>query len=261
MVAQSWNPDRYAKNARFVADLGAPLVDLLAPKRDETILDLGCGDGILTLKLSQLDCRVVGVDSSPKLIAAARRLGLDVRLADGEKLEFSAEFDAVFTNAALHWMKRADDVIAGVRAALKPGGRFVGEFGGQGCVRTIRTALVAALERRGIDGESRVPWYFPTPGDYATRLERAGFRVDSIALFPRPTPLPGDVTGWLETFGESFTSALQPESRRAYLEEVRAALEPQLRDAGGTWIADYVRLRFMATNVRAPAVAAERVAG
>jgi len=261
MVAQSWNPDRYAKNARFVADLGAPLVDLLAPKRDETILDLGCGDGILTLKLSQLGCRVVGVDSSPELIAAARRLGLDVRVADGEKLEFSAEFDAVFTNAALHWMKRADDVIAGVRAALKPGGRFVGEFGGQGCVRTIRNALVAALERRGIDGESRVPWYFPTPGDYATRLERAGFRVDSIALFPRPTPLPGDVTGWLETFGESFTSALQPESRRAYLEEVRAALEPQLRDAGGTWIADYVRLRFMATNVRAPAVAAERVAG
>ena len=261
MVAQSWNPDRYAKNARFVADLGAPLVDLLAPKRDETILDLGCGDGVLTLKLSQLGCRVVGVDSSPELIAAARRLGLDVRLADGEKLEFSAEFDAVFTNAALHWMKRADDVIAGVRAALKPGGRFVGEFGGQGCVRTIRNALVAALERRGIDGESRVPWYFPTPGDYATRLERAGFRVDSIALFPRPTPLPGDVTGWLETFGESFTSALQPESRRAYLEEVRAALEPQLRDAGGTWIADYVRLRFMATNVRAPAVAAERVAG
>ena len=261
MVAQSWNPDRYAKNARFVADLGAPLVDLLAPKRDETILDLGCGDGILTLKLSQLGCRVVGVDSSPELIAAARRLGLDVRLADGEKLEFSAEFDAVFTNAALHWMKRADDVIAGVGAALKPGGRFVGEFGGQGCVRTIRNALVAALERRGIDGESRVPWYFPTPGDYATRLERAGFRVDSIALFPRPTPLPGDVTGWLETFGESFTSALQPESRRAYLEEVRAALEPQLRDAGGTWIADYVRLRFMATNVRAPAVAAERVAG
>jgi len=261
MVAQSWNPDRYAKNARFVADLGAPLVDLLAPKRDETILDLGCGDGILTLKLSQLGCRVVGVDSSPELIAAARRLGLDVRVADGEKLEFSAEFDAVFTNAALHWMKRADDVIAGVGAALKPGGRFVGEFGGQGCVRTIRNALVAALERRGIDGESRVPWYFPTPGDYATRLERAGFRVDSIALFPRPTPLPGDVTGWLETFGESFTSALQPESRRAYLEEVRAALEPQLRDAGGTWIADYVRLRFMATNVRAPAVAAERVAG
>ena len=261
MVAQSWNPDRYAKNARFVADLGAPLVDLLAPKRDETILDLGCGDGILTLKLSQLGCRVVGVDSSPELIAAARRLGLDVRVAVGEKLEFSAEFDAVFTNAALHWMKRADDVIAGVRAALKPGGRFVGEFGGQGCVRTIRNALVAALERRGIDGESRVPWYFPTPGDYATRLERAGFRVDSIALFPRPTPLPGDVTGWLETFGESFTSALQPESRRAYLEEVRAALEPQLRDAGGTWIADYVRLRFMATNVRAPAVAAERVAG
>jgi trans-aconitate methyltransferase len=260
MAAQSWNPDRYAKNARFVADLGASLLELLAPKPAERILDLGCGDGVLTLKLSQLGCQVVGVDSSPEQVAAARRLGLDARVADGEKLDFSAEFDAVFSNAALHWMRRADDVLAAVIAALKPGGRFVGELGGQGCVQTIRNALVAALQRRGIDGESRVPWYFPTPGDYATRLERAGFRVDSMVLFPRPTPLPGDVTGWLETFGESFTSALPPESRRAYLEEVGAALEPQLRDAGGTWIADYVRLRFMATNVRAPAIAAESAA-
>lgn len=232
-------------------------MELLAPKPAERILDLGCGDGVLTLKLSQLGCQVVGVDSSPEQVAAARRLGLDARVADGEKLDFSAEFDAVFSNAALHWMKRADDVLASVHAALKPGGRFVGELGGQGCVQTIRNALVAALRRRGIDGESRVPWYFPTPGDYASRLERAGFRVDSMVLFPRPTPLPGDVTGWLETFGESFTRALPPEARRAYLEEVRAALEPQLRDAGGTWIADYVRLRFTATRVRAPAIAAD----
>src|SRR5580658_2099132 len=249
MAAQSWDPDRYAKNARFVAELGAPVVELLAPKPGERILDLGCGDGALTLELSRLGCDVVGVDSSPEQIAAARRHGLDARVASGERLEFANEFDAVFSNAALHWMPRADDVIAGVRAALKPRGRFVGELGGHGCVHMIRSALVAALGRRGIDGEARVPWYFPTPGDYATRLERGGFRVDSVALSPRPTPLPGDVVAWLETFGESFTSALSLDARAAYLEEVRAALEPQLRDPAGTWIADYVRLRFFATKV------------
>jgi trans-aconitate methyltransferase len=252
MAVQSWDPKKYAKNARFVADLGAPVAELLAPMRGERILDLGCGDGALTLKLAQLGCEVVGVDSSPEQIAVARLLGLDARVADGENLEFSNEFDAVFSNAALHWMKRVDGVVAGVFAALRPGGRFVAEFGGQGCVHAIRTALVAGLQRRGIDGESRVPWYFPSVGDYATRLERAGFRVDSMALIPRPTPLPGDMVGWLETFGGSFTNALPPETRGAFLDEVRAMLEPRLRDAEGTWIADYVRLRFMATKVTLP---------
>jgi trans-aconitate methyltransferase len=249
MTAQSWDPDRYAKHARFVAELGAPVVDLLAPEPGERILDLGCGDGALTLTLSRLGCDVVGVDASPEQVAAARRLGLDARVGSGERLAFSSEFDAVFSNAALHWMKQADQVIAGVHAALRPGGRFVGELGGHRCVHAIRTALVDGLRRRGVDGEARVPWYFPTPGDYATRLERGGFRVDSIALIPRPTPLPGDVVGWLETFGESFTSALPAEARAAYVQEVREALGPRLRDASGTWIADYVRLRFRATRV------------
>jgi trans-aconitate methyltransferase len=248
MSAQSWNPDRYAKNARFVAELGAPVMDLLAPRPGERILDLGCGDGVLTRELSRLGCDVIGVDSSPEQIAAAQHLGLDARVGSGERLEFKSEFDAVFSNAVLHWMKQADDVIRGVSAALKPGGRFVGELGGHGCVHKIRTALVAGLARRGIDGESCVPWYFPTPGDYRARLERGGFRVDSISLFPRPTPLPGDIVGWLETFGESFTSRLSPDARPAYLQEVRAGLEPKLRDEAGTWIADYVRLRFMATK-------------
>jgi trans-aconitate methyltransferase len=250
--AQSWNPDRYAENARFVSELGAPVVELLAPKRGERVLDLGCGDGALSISLVQAGCDVVGVDSSAEQIAAARRRGLDARVANGEELSFAGEFDAVFSNAALHWMKRADLVIAGVYRALKGGGRFVAECGGHGCVHTIRAALVQALARRGIDGEARVPWYFPSPGDYATRLEEAGFRVDSIALFPRPTSLPGDIVGWLETFGESFTGALAPEERRAYLDEVRHALESKLRDASGTWVADYVRLRFVATKVLPP---------
>lgn len=244
--SQTWDPDRYARNARFVADLGAPVVDLLAPRPGERILDLGYGDGALTAKLAALGCEVVGVDASAAQVAAARKLGLDARVLGGEELNFNAEFDAVFSNAALHWITRADAVIAGVWRALRPGGRFVAEFGGFGCVEKIKSALVAALDRRGLDGNAAVPWYFPDVAEYRGRLERRGFAVGYIALIPRPTPLPGDVTGWLETFAESFITRLPERDRPAYVAEVRAALEPQLRDASGTWIADYVRLRLAA---------------
>jgi SAM-dependent methyltransferase len=165
---------------------------------------------------------------------------------DGEQLGFDATFDAVFSNAALHWMKRADDVIAGVWRALKPGGRFVGECGGHGCVATIVHALERSLADRGIDARAVNPWYFPTAEDYEGRLRAGGFVVRSIALIPRPTPLPGDVTGWLETFAESFTNALAPTQRPALLEEVKDRLRPDLCDAEGNWTADYVRLRFAA---------------
>jgi SAM-dependent methyltransferase len=245
---QTWDPATYARHARFVSDLGAPVVELLAPRPGQRILDLGCGDGALTRKLVDLGCEVVAVDSSAPQVEAARALGLDAHVVDAESLPFEEEFDAVFSNAVLHWIKRADPMIAGVHRALRPGGRFVAECGGYGCVDKIRTALIRALDRRGIDGEARVPWYFPTPDDYRARLERAGFRVDRIALIPRPTPLPGDVIGWLETFARSFLHGLCDADRIEYLQDVRAELEPQLRDSTGTWIADYVRLRFSATR-------------
>ena len=245
---QTWDPATYARNARFVSDLGAPVLELLAPKAGERILDLGCGDGVLSKKLVDLGCDVVAVDSSAPQVEAARKLGLDARVMDAAALPFVDEFDAVFSNAVLHWIKRADPMIAAVHRALRPGGRFVAECGGYGCVDTIKTALVGAMNRRGVDGEALVPWYFPTPGDYATRLERAGFRVDSIALIPRPTPLPGDIVDWLQTFALGFLQALPEAGRAEYLREVRAALEPQLRDGTGTWVADYVRLRFAATR-------------
>jgi SAM-dependent methyltransferase len=165
---------------------------------------------------------------------------------DGQQLIFEHEFDAVFSNAALHWMRRPDDVIAGVRRALKPQGRFVAEFGGDGCVEKVKTALVAALDRRGIDGAAAVPWYFPTAEDYSHRLTKAGIAVKYIALIPRPTPLPGDITGWLETFAESFTSRLAASDRPGFIAEVREALRPLLCDESGNWTADYVRLRFAA---------------
>jgi len=243
---QTWDPERYARNARFVADLGAPVVELLAPRAGERVLDLGCGDGALTEKLVALGCEVVGVDGSAAQVEAARARGLDARVGDGEHLSFDAEFDAVFSNAALHWMKRADRVIDGAWRALRAPGRFVAELGGHGCVDTIVRALGAALERRGHDARAANPWYFPTPDEYRALLEARGFVVDSIALIPRPTPLPGDVTAWLETFAESFTSVLPPGDRAAFLAEVQVELRPALCDADGRWTADYVRLRFAA---------------
>jgi trans-aconitate methyltransferase len=245
-MSQTWDPDRYARNARFVSDLGMAVVELLAPQPGERILDLGCGDGVLTAKLAALGCAVVGVDGSAAQIAAARARGLDARVVDGQQLDFDAEFDAVFSNAAMHWMRHADDVIAGVWRALKPGGRFVGEMGGHGCVATIVRALKQALQRRGIDAAAWNPWYFPTDAQYRRRLEAQGFVVHSIVLFPRPTPLPGDVTGWLETFAQSFTAALPDAERPAFLAEVQDSLRPHLCDATGNWTADYVRLRFAA---------------
>jgi trans-aconitate methyltransferase len=244
--SQTWDPERYARNARFVSDLGSPVVELLAPQPGERILDLGCGDGVLTQRLGSIGCDVVGVDASAEQVAAARAQGLDCRVMDGERLIFEADFDAVFSNAALHWMKRADDVIAGVWRALRPGGRFVAECGGHGCVATIVRALEHALAERGVDARAVNPWYFPTEQDYAERLRGRGFSVRSIKLIPRPTALPGDVIGWLETFAESFTHAIAPGLRRAFLDEVKERLLPDLCDAEGRWTADYVRLRFAA---------------
>ena len=245
---QSWDPDRYARNARFVADLGMPVVELLEPQPGECILDLGCGDGALTAKLVDMGCSVVGVDSSAEQIEAARQIGLDAHVMDGHRLTFEDEFDAVFSNAALHWMDHPGEVIAGVRRALKPGGRFVAECGGHGCVDTIVRTLTEALKRRGLWKDGVNPWYFPTDEEYRERLTQQGFDVKYIALIPRPTPLPGDIGGWLETFAESFTSRVPETDCPAFLNEVREAMRPKLCDAEGAWTADYIRLRFKAVK-------------
>ena len=240
------DPNRYVTNAGFVAKLGEPLLELLAPEPGLRVLDLGCGEGALTSELLTLGCEVVGVDSSAEQVEAARARGLEAQVVDGQKLEFEDEFDAVFSNAALHWMPEADAVVAGVWRALRPGGRFVAEKGGHGNVATIGAALVAGLERRGIDTEGANPWYFGHPDEYRRRLENQGFDVPFMAHFSRPTPLPGEMKAWLLTFAESYLSCLPASQREAYLDEVQGELGPQLQASDGTWIADYVRLRFLA---------------
>jgi len=202
----------------------------------------------LTEKLAALGAQVVGVDSSANMVEAAKKRGLDARVMDAYDLTFNDEFDAVFSNAALHWMKREPDaVIEGVRRALKPGGRFAAEMGGHGCVAAIVVALRATLEKHGItQPASFIPWYFPTVDDYRSRLERAGFRAEYIALIPRPTPLPTGMRGWLETFAIPFTKLLPQSEHGAFLDEVTERLHPALCDEQGRWTADYVRLRFLA---------------
>jgi trans-aconitate methyltransferase len=245
---QEWNSSRYAQNARFVSDLGQPVLDLLNPQPGERILDLGCGDGALTEKLVATGAEVVGIDASHDMVGAAKTRGLNVHVADGDSLNFDAEFDAVFSNAALHWMKRDPDaVITGIHRALKPGGRFAAEMGGFGNVAAINVALFATLDQFGIANPSAFnPWYFPTADEYRERIERAGFQVDYIELIPRPTPLPTGMRGWLETFAIPFTKALTAETHSEFLDAVTDKLRPALCDLRGNWTADYVRLRFLA---------------
>ncbi|MBO0910352.1 MAG: methyltransferase domain-containing protein [Acidobacteria bacterium] len=245
-----WSSLRYHENARFVSDLGEPVVRLLDPQPGERILDLGCGDGVLTKKIASTGAKVVGIDGSADMIAAARRNGVDATLADAHELNFEAEFDAVFSNAALHWMKRDPDLtIAGVYRAIKPGGRFVAEMGGHGNVAAICVALFWALENYGVDDCAAVnPWYFPSVSEYRKKLEGRGFEVDYIELIPRPTPLPTGMRGWLETFAMAFTRVVAQERRAAFLDEVTRRLRPVLCDSKGQWTADYVRLRFLARS-------------
>ena len=243
---QDWNAERYARTARFVSDLGEPVVDLLDPQPGERVLDIGCGDGALTASIVSRGAEVVGVDSSASLVEAARNRGIDARVVNANELTFEREFDAAFSNAALHWMREPDLVLAGVRRALRSRGRFAGEMGAQGNVAAISTAILAVLREHGIDGASRWPWYFPTPAEYAERLEANGFVVARLELIPRPTPLPTGMRGWLDSFANPFLAGVSREERQAILDEVTALLAPSLRGRACAWMADYVRLRFAA---------------
>ena len=176
---QRWNATDYATNARFVSDLGQPVLDLLQPEPGERILDLCCGDGALTARLAERGATVVGVDASAELLAAARARGLDARQMDARALTFTNEFDAVFSNAALHWIPTLGPVLEGVHRALRPHGRFVGECGGHGCLAAVMTSLRAVATRRGV--EIAWPWRFPTVDEFEADLAASGFEVTGRA--------------------------------------------------------------------------------
>jgi trans-aconitate methyltransferase len=245
---QTWDTAAYAATGRFVADLAGDVAALLAPQPGETILDLGCGDGALTEKIAATGAVMTGADASPAMVAAARARGLTVNQVSASAMNYDGEFDAVFSNAALHWMPEADAVLAGVYRALKPGGRFVAEMGGHGNIAAIRTALQAVLSQFGIDAEAVAASLYPSPAHYRRLLEAAGFTVRSIELVPRPTPLPAGMEAWLNTFRNGVLDLLAPEDRAKAVAETIRLLRPVLCDADGNWTADYVRLRFAAVR-------------
>ncbi len=244
--SSSWDPHLYAKQGGFVPELGRSLLDLIEDLPGSRVLDLGCGDGVLTTRLVEAGASVTGLDSSPAMVEAAQASGLDVRLGDGQALEFVDEFDVVFTNAALHWMPQTESVLDGVVRALRPGGQFVGECGGHGNIAAIATALRAVGADYAINENQLNPWTFLTAEHFAGLLKHRGFRISLCVLFPRPTLLPQDIEGWLKTFASSALSAVPLEAQGQFLQRVRRLLEPSLRDLKGRWTADYVRLRFVA---------------
>ncbi len=243
-----WDADDYRTHGRFVAEHGAAVLALLDPRPGEHILDLGCGDGALTAEISAAGATVVGLDASAELVAAARKAGIDARVGDGARLPFTQEFDAVFSNAALHWMLDPAPVAKGMFTALRPGGRLAAEFGGFGNIAAIRTALAAAMTQHGYP-DADPGQYYPTASEYASVLAAAGFTSVQAELIPRQTRLPATMTDWLRTFRQGFLDAhdIPAELQSAIIADAVALLDPVLRD-GTTWYADYVRLRVTATR-------------
>ena len=247
-MAQTWDPEAYRRNGAFVPGLAGGVLEWLGAQSGERILDLGCGDGQLTKRIAATGAVVQGFDASPEMAAAARSRGVAVDEGTAERLPYAdRSFDAVFSNAALHWMRDQDGMMSEVHRVLKPGGRFVAEMGALGNIAAIRVAFAAVLERHGYDGRQHDRNYYPTADAYARRLQRHGFRVDRMAVIPRPTPLPeGGVAGWIRTFRRGALDSMPEAVRDAIVDETVALLAPILRDEEGKWTADYVRLRFVA---------------
>ena len=229
-----------------MSQYGLDVLDLLGDVNGSSVLDLGCGDGILTKEIVNRGATVLGVDSSAEMVEAATKLGVDARVMDAANLSFESQFDNVFSNATLHWVRPPERVIEGVWDSLTAGGTFAGEFGGHGNVAAIVTAITAVLKVRGVNAEEKWSWYFPTVRAYNDLLEAQGFFVESIALLPRPTILTTDINGWLRTFANSFFTGFSPDEISEMIQDIVELLRPSLCDDQGIWTGDYIRLRFKA---------------
>lgn len=248
-----WNAELYDNKHAFVSQYGQSVLAILDVKPGERILDLGCGTGDLAKQIHEQGADVIGIDASPDMIAKAKVKypGLDFRVANGADFHFDQPFDAVFTNAVLHWIHNADGVINSVYNVLNQGGRFTGEFGGKGNNQLMMTAASAVLNKYGyFKGDITVPWYFPSTAEYASRLEAGGFRVTFASHFDRPTLLQDGRQGiakWFNMFGSSLFQKIPATELPQILNEITDLLQPT-NEVDGQWYADYKRLRFVAVK-------------
>lgn len=246
---QTWDARTYDKAFGYVTALGAPLLEWLDAKAGESIIDLGCGTGDLAARIAETGAAVRGLDRDAAMIAEARSKhpALAFEVADAYDIPAGTSVDAVFSNAALHWMTRPDDVIRAVGKALRPGGRFVAEFGAGANVATLIEGLRTVVDAAGLPRPA-LPWYFPTPAEHAMRLEAGGFEVRRFEYFARPTPMAEGETAadWWRMFGPSVLAQLPAEQVDEILQRVDEHLAPVLGSEDGNWTADYVRLRFLA---------------
>jgi trans-aconitate methyltransferase len=248
MPSNDWNPSLYDQKHAFVFEYGKDLISLLQPQPGETILDLGCGTGHLTKAIAASGARVIGIDNSAKMIETARNTYPEIEflVADARDFSFPFPFDAIFSNAALHWIPEAEQVVQCIAASLKTDGRLVAEFGGKGNIAHIITAIQQSM-RELLQIEVGADWYFPSIGEYATLLEKHGLAVSSAWLFDRPTQLEDGEQGmrnWIKMFKESMFLAIPDDAREKVLARVEEKLRPVLfRD--GDWFADYRRLRIV----------------
>lgn len=248
-----WDASLYDNQIGFVAKFGKGVVEWLKPQKGEKILDLGCGTGDLSAEMARTGANVDGLDFSEAMIAKARQKYPRVHFYkdNGETFRTTQKYDAIFSNAALHWMKNADKAAESIWLALKPGGRFVAELGGKGNVQSVIDGISGILaEEYGIDAGERNPWYFPSAGEYSTLLERQGFTVNLVSYFDRPTPLSDGENGlnhWLDSFADDFFPEFSKAEKAALYKKIKQKLKLQLY-LDGVWVADYKRLRIAATK-------------
>ncbi len=248
-----WDAALYDDKHSFVWKMAAGVLELLAAKPGERILDLGCGTGHLTAKIAEAGARVVGVDRSPEMIRQAREKypSLRFEVMDAREIVLDGNFDAVFSNATLHWVKQPERVIAGIKNALHPGGRFIAEFGGKGNTGEFLKAAGRAWSNLKLAGPAPHPWYFPGIAEYSGLLEQHDLELTHAELFDRPTPLDDSEHGlrnWLDMFGAPFVDGLPETIHERFKEEVERELRPILFQSG-RWVMDYRRLRVAAKRL------------
>jgi SAM-dependent methyltransferase len=234
-----WDAGDYARVGSFVAELGGAALDLLDPQPRERILDVGCGEGTLTRKIIERGATVLGIDNSPEMIAAARDRGVDALLLAAEDMQFFAEFDAAFSNASLHWVLEKEQAARAIFRALKPGGRFAGEMGGEGNLRKLRDALDEELVIRGYVPPVEASNWYASPEEFAHVYEAAGFDQIDARLVERPTAIEHGVAEWVTTFRRGWLDRADVPDRE------RTEIGARVADRIGSNVADYVRLRFI----------------